>query len=369
MAALASRDGVDNVTAWTTPMPSAQRGPSERVGKVERMKALVLTAPGQLELFDQPRTELRDDEVRLRVEAAGICGSDVHGFAGINDRRPAGVIMGHETVGRVMEFGACAPEALQVGTLVAVNPVIACGECQYCLVEQENLCGHRRLYGCSLDLRGGLASEMVVVAKNCVPLEERDDLLSLVWIEPMAVGTHAVRVAEAPQGADVLVVGGGPIGVAVALACLERGLHPMISEPVDTRRVLAESLGIPTCKPADLAGMAQHFDMALECVGSSATIGSALMSVRAGGTVVCLGLAEEKVAILAVPLVVGERRLLGSSAYTKRDFELTARWVSGRTGQLAALCNPISLAQMPQAFAEYQSGQLQAMKTLYLASG
>ncbi len=331
------------------------------------MKALVLTAPRRLELLDQPRAELRDGELRLRVEVAGICGSDIHGFAGLNDRRPVGVVMGHETVGRVTEPGTSATETFQVGTLVAVNPLTACGRCRYCLADRENLCGHRRLYGCSLELRGGLASEMVVSTANCVRLEERDDLLGLAWIEPMAVGTHAVRLAVTQPGMSVLVVGGGPIGIATALACVEQQVRPMISEPMNSRRSLAESLGIPTCTPTELNEMGDQFDVALECVGSGATIRSAVSSVRAGGTIVCLGLAEAELAILAVPLIVGERHLIGSSAYTKRDFEATARWVAGRSEQLAALCNPISLAQMPQVFAEYEAGHLQAMKTLYLA--
>lgn len=333
------------------------------------MKALVLTAPHRLELLERRAADLEPGDVRLRVEVAGICGSDIHGFAGLNDRRPVGVVMGHETIGRVTEMGLSAAETLEVGALVAVNPLTACGGCRYCLAGQENLCGHRRLYGCSLDLDGGLASEMVVRAENCVRLEEQSDLVGLAWIEPMAVGTHAVRLAAAQPGMNVLIVGGGPIGIATSLACMEQGLRPMISEPMSSRRLLAQSLGISTCAPADLADMQELFDVALECVGSETTVRSAVTSVRPGGTIVCLGLANVEIAILVIPLVVGERRLIGSSAYTKSDFEATARWVTHSSEQLAELCNPISLAEMPQAFAEYEAGQMQAMKTLYLANG
>lgn len=332
------------------------------------MRALILTAQRRLELLDRCAAELLNGEVRLRVEAAGICGSDVHGFAGLNDRRPVGVVMGHETIGRVVEVKTGAITSLQVGNLVAVNPVVSCGECARCSDGRDNLCDRRRLYGCSLELDGGLASEMVVRAENCVLVEEQANLLGLAWIEPMAVGTHAVRKAEAQLGSRVLVIGGGPIGIATSLAWMvENGVSPLISEPAENRRLLAESLGIPTCSPADLEDMQAHFDVAVECVGSGATVRSAVASVRAGGTIVCLGLAESEVAIPAVPLVVGERRLIGSSAYTKEDFGVTARWVASRSEELAALANPISLDAMPGAFAGYVTGELQAMKTLYIA--
>ncbi len=251
--------------------------------------------------------------------------------------------MGHETIGRVVEV---APgTTLTVGQRVAVNPVVACGTCPHCTRGHDNLCHDRRLYGCSVDLDGGLASHMTVIGRNCVPVDTSADLLGLVLIEPMAVGTQAVRVGQVGADDSALIVGGGPIGIAVALACLTSGASATICEPLATRRAAAQALGVTTCRPDDLPAMAGAYPLTFECVGTSQTMRAAVTSVRSGGTVVCLGLAEETLDVRAVALVVHERRLIGASAYTSRDFQDTAQWVSAKADRLAPL---VELADAPE---------------------
>lgn len=328
-------------------------------------EAVVLTAPGTLELVQRASRPLGSGEVRLRVDAAGICGSDVHGFAGLNDRRPVGVVMGHETIGTVIEKSDGS--TLEVGTRVAVNPVVACGTCDQCRADRDNLCVQRRLYGCCLELDGGLATDMVVRAANCVPVNASADILGLALIEPMAVGTHAVRLAEVRSEPQVLVLGGGPIGIAVALASMNAGAAVLISEPMPGRRELAEKLGAATCAPEELRTVTTEFELAFECVGAAQTVHDAITNLPPGGTVICLGLAGATMEVPAAALVVHERRMLGSSAYTHEDFAETARSVAAQAGNLASLVeHTVSLVKMPQVFADYHGGRLSAMKTLYL---
>lgn len=328
-------------------------------------EAVVLTAPGTLEVVQRASRPLGAGEVRLRVDAAGICGSDVHGYAGLNDRRPVGVVMGHETIGTVIEMSDGS--TLEVGTRVAVNPVVACGTCDQCRAGRDNLCVQRRLYGCCLELDGGLTTDMVVSAANCVPVDASADVLGLALIEPMAVGTHAVRLARVRSGSEVLVLGGGPIGIAVALASMNAGAAVLISEPMPGRRELAEKLGAATCAPEEFRATTTEYELAFECVGVAQTIQDAITKVPPSGTIICLGLAGTTMEVPAVPLVVHERRMLGSSAYTRDDFAETARSVAAQAGNLANLVeHTVGLAEMPHVFAEYHDGRQQAMKTLYL---
>lgn len=330
-------------------------------------RTLVLTETAHLQIEHRPRPPLAEGEVRLAVDAAGICGSDVHGFAGLNDRRPPGVVMGHETVGTVVEVGPGATR--QVGDRVAVNPVVACGQCPNCVRGWDNLCPHRRLYGCCLELDGGLAAEMVARDANCVPVDPDAPLLGLAVIEPMAVGSHAVSVAQLDQGSRVAVIGGGPIGLAVALACGNAAISATVSEHLPARRETAEALGLETCAPEELTASGREFDAAFECVGLTPTVAAALDAVPPGGTVVCVGLAAQTVQLAFADLVVGERRLLGSSAYTAADFADTARWVSRQAERLAPLVqHTVALDAMPGVFADYHAGSLTAMKTVYVSA-
>lgn len=327
-------------------------------------RALVLTAPHVLEVVERERQPLRNDEVRLRVDAAGICGSDVHGFAGVNDRRPVGVVMGHETIGRVIESNHVS---LEIGDRVAVNPVLSCGNCAACARRQENLCAKRRLYGCCLKLDGGLSEEMVVEGENCIPVDPDANLRGLALIEPMSVGAHATRISHVHSGDRVLIVGGGPIGLSVALACAYNDADTMVCERIPERRSLAELLGTKSCRPDELSSREGRYDVAFECVGTTDALHAAVKSVRPGGTAVCLGIAQQSLDVEIADLVIQERRLLGASAYTAGDFVKAATAVTAKADMLAQLVQcSVGLDQMADVFADYHSGKLTAMKTIFL---
>src|ERR1700742_2232253 len=160
-------------------------------------------------------------EVLVAVAATGVCGSDVHGYAGLNDRRPPGTVMGHETAGRVVAAGAGVELAADVP--VALWPIDACGACARCAAASPHLCRNRRLYGCVPALPGGFADFMLARAENLVPLPGAVPLEWGALVEPLAVGEHALTLAGDVAGAAVVVVGGGAIGIAAALAARRRG--------------------------------------------------------------------------------------------------------------------------------------------------
>jgi len=329
------------------------------------MRQLVFHGPHRLAVEEATERGLNAGEVRVRPHAVGICGSDVHGYVGANDRRLPGMVMGHEAAGIVVQIGA-GVERPAVGDRVAINPAVTCGACDFCRSGQDQRCPHRRLHGCALDLPGAFAESMVVSAANAVAFDGPAPLEWGALVEPFAVGAHGVGLLTGPFVNGVLVLGGGPIGVGAALSARRRGIERVvISEPVRHRRELATRLGLETHDP-EAGKPPERFDAALECVALRVTLEAALTLTRPGAEVVFIGVGEPQIPLPVEPLVVGERRLLGSFNYSREDFAATAAWIASGEIDLTPLIEArVSLDGLPDAFARYADGTNRAMKTLW----
>ena len=329
------------------------------------MRQLVLDDYGALSVHERAPSALRPGEVRVRVRAAGICGSDVHGYTGASGRRRPGQVMGHELSGIVLE---CAPDVadLPPGAPVALNPAVVDGTCSACRAGLDQLCPNRRLYGCVPELPGGFADEVVVLATNAVALHGPAPLEWGALVEPLAVGDHAVRLLDEPGEGGVLVVGGGPIGLAAALAARRYGHEPVVVvEPNAHRREKAGELGFEGARPDDPGLSRRSFAGAIECVAAAGTLELALAHVGPRGDVVLVGMAEPVIPLPMTPLVVGERRLLGSFNYTRQGFAEVASWVMSGGVDLAPMVeDQVELEELPAVFAQYASGERAAVKTV-----
>jgi 2-desacetyl-2-hydroxyethyl bacteriochlorophyllide A dehydrogenase len=324
------------------------------------VRQLVFHGPRRLAVEEGTPRALEPGEVRVRVHSVGICGSDVHGYAGVNARRAPGMVMGHEAVGTVVEGD------LPAGTTVAINPVLGCGECVYCLAGDDNVCESRRIYGCVPGLAGAYADEVVVRAANAVPFDSGVPLEWGALAEPLSVGARAARVGRIDAEDEVLVVGGGPIGLSAALACRRRGAaRVIVSEPLAHRREVAARLGFETLDPSSQETPRSAMTKSVECVGHGATLRAALEAVRPQGLVVFVGLAEEAIELMPTPLMVGERMIAGSSAYASYDFRDTLAWIASGDEDLTPLIEVrVDLDGLPDVFDAYADGRLDAVKTL-----
>ncbi len=329
------------------------------------MRQLVFHGPWKLAVEEAEPPPLARGEVRISVHSVGVCGSDVHGYAGVNTRRQPGMVMGHEAVGTVAEVGA-GVEKLAPGRRVVVDPILSCGRCGLCLEGSDNLCEDRRIYGCVPGLAGAYAETFDAPAANALPFDGPAPTEWGALVEPLSVGARAARVGSIGVGEEVFVVGGGPIGVAAALAARRRGAaRVVISEPLAHRREVAERLGLETADPRSKELPRSAFPVAVDCVGHSETLAAALRSIRPRGRVVFVGLAEETIGLPTAPLMVGERSITGSSAYAAEDFRLTAEWVASGQDDLAPLIESrVDLDGLPSVFEGYARGTLDAMKTL-----
>lgn len=265
------------------------------------MKALVLTAPSQLEFTDFPKPIPADDEVLLRIHACGICGSDIHGWDGSTGRRRPPLIMGHEAAGEIVAVGPRV-ERWRSGDRVTFDSTISCGACPYCARGEVNLCDHRRVVGVApVEYRqhGAFAEFLAVPARILYALPNGLTYQQAAMVEPVSIAIHAVQRVRLAPNATAVVVGAGMIGLFVIQALRWAGASRIIAvDLADNRLALARELGATDTLRSDLMEVPAEVarltggngaDVALEVVGVSATLNLAIASVRRGGSVVLVG--------------------------------------------------------------------------------
>jgi L-iditol 2-dehydrogenase len=295
------------------------------------MKALLLSEYNRLEIVDVPMPRPSADEVLVRVEACGICGSDVHGYDGTSGRRIPPIIMGHEAAGTVAAVGADVKD-LHEGDRITFDSTIYCGHCEYCLKGEVNLCNNRQVLGVSTpDFRreGAFAEYVLVPRLVTYPLPEQIPFSRAAMIEPLAVAVHAVSLVEIRPETSALVVGAGMIGLLVMQVLKDAGCARIyVSDIDDTRLRMAQELGATAtvnAKSADVTAELTKLtggigvDLAFEAVGSTPTVKSAVESVRKGGSVVLIGNVTPTVE-LPLQVVVGRQITLRGSAASAGEY-------------------------------------------------
>lgn len=267
------------------------------------MRALVYTRPNEVRVLDVAEPDPAAGEIVLEVAAAGICGSELHGIARPGFRVPP-LVMGHEVAGTASD-----------GRRVVVNPLLSCGACDQCASGRPHLCRHRQLVG--VHRPGGFAERVAVPESAVHELPAAMSFTTAAVVEPLANAIHAWGLAG-DAGARVGVVGAGTIGLVCLLVATDRGAATVtVADPAGDRREGAARLGASTVA-ARLEG--EH-DVVFEAVGSAAARRDSLAALRPGGTAVWLGLADSDPGFDGPDLVRGEKRILGSFAYTPAEFE------------------------------------------------
>lgn len=291
------------------------------------MRTLVYVEPHRLEIQDSPTPAPRAMEVIVKVEASGVCGSDLHGYLGRSLNRKPPLVMGHEFAGVVAGVGEAVSD-LAVGTAVTVYPLMTCGRCPACRRGESSQCPSRQVIG--VHRPGGFAEYTAVPRASVVRVPAGMSVFTASLAEPLANAVHIFNRHLHGLVRRIAIFGAGTQGVmALHLAHL---LSPPVLVSVDivpARLALAERVGATAALNArtgdavarirELTG-GEGVDLAIEAVGGVATRQAALASVRTGGTVVLLGLGEEMTSLNAVDIVNREVTIRGSYAYTYDDF-------------------------------------------------
>lgn len=300
------------------------------------MRALVYTGPHALELRDLPIPVPSAGEVLVRVEAVGICGSDMHAYHGHDARRPAPLILGHEAAGRIAAGS-------REGERITVNPLVTCRSCPSCERGRSHLCANRQIL--SMAPRQGAFAEFVCVPEtNLVPISDGLNVAKAALAEPLAVSYHAVnqgtRLLGRPlAGCDCLVLGGGAIGLGAALVLAMQGARGIaLAEPNAERRAAIAGV-LPSIRCYDpgepAAAVASSADLILDAVGSRTTRAGASASARPGGVIVHIGLLPGEDGFDVRRITLQEIVVSGSYCYTGQDFrDVVDAIASGRLGAL-----------------------------------
>ena len=337
------------------------------------MRAVVIHAAKDLRLEEHEPGAVGPGQVAVRIEAGGICGSDLHyfnhgGFGAVRLREP--MILGHEIAGTVAET---APDVhgIKVGDRVAVNPSRPCRACRYCLDGLPNHCLHMRFYGSAMPMphvQGGFRERLVCDAAQCEP-GTRVGATELALAEPFAVALHAISRAGPLIGRCVLVTGCGPIGALAVVAARHAGAGEIIvTDVVDEPLAIAERLGADravntAAEPDALKAYAVDkgsIGAMFECSGNAAALRLGLDVLMPRGTLVQVGLGGE-VSLPQNVVVAKELAILGSFRF-QAEFALAVRLIDeGRVDLKPMLTGSYGLDEARQAF-EAASDRRRSMK-------
>lgn len=340
------------------------------------MKAMLLTEYKKMEVTDVPDPEIGADDVLIRVQACGICGSDIHGYDGSTGRRIPPLVMGHEAAGIVEAVGANVKD-FAAGDRVTFDSMVSCGRCHFCRQGDANLCDNRRVLGvsCGEYRQNGAFAELIAVPQHIVyRLPESLPFESAALVEAVSVAVHAANVTPVSLGDTAVVVGSGMIGLLTLQAIRVAGAARVIAVDVNDKRLaVAKQLGADVTLNAntvDVPAEVQKLtsgrgaDIALEVVGATPTIQSAIASVRKGGSVTLVGNVAPTIELPLQSVVTREITLRGTCGCNREYPACIALMESGAIKVEPLITAKIPLDQGPEWFSRLYAGDPDQMKVV-----
>ena len=340
------------------------------------MKALLLTEYKNLEVTDFDNPSVGPKDLLIRVEACGICGSDIHGYDGSSGRRIPPLVMGHEAAGIVTEVGSEVSD-FKVGDHVTFDSTVSCGACFHCRRGEINLCDNRMVLGvsCGEYRRHGAFAELVSVPEHiCYRLPDEMPFEHAALIEAVSVAVHAANRTPVRLGDTAVVVGSGMIGLLTIQAIRLAGCANVIAVDLDQDRLdKAVELGATVGLKADAVDVPAEVkkltggrgaDVALEVVGATATIQSAIDCVRKGGSLTLVGNLAPKVEVPLQAIVTRELNLFGSCASSGEYPQCIELMRSGAINVAPLITATAKLEEGPEWFSRLYQGEKGAMKVI-----
>jgi len=318
------------------------------------MRAAVFIEPGKpLQIQKVPEPVPGEGEVVLRVERCGVCGTDLHMTEDHGSMVPKGFILGHERSAEVIALGR-GVSRLKVGDHVVPHPTRGCGVCAPCKSGSPYFCdkGPQLCFG-------GFAEYMIAPEANCARLPKTLSLADAAIIEPLAVGLLGIRINPFPVGANVLVLGVGPIGIAAAFWARRAGAGKIAAVATSrTRESIARAVGVDAFFITDdaLTGhLTEYFggppDVVIECAGVPGAIAKSVELVKPQGSVTVLGICEHSDPWIPAPAILKQVKLQFAVGTHLDMFEHAADTLDrGDISPLAMITDTVSFEQFPQIF-------------------
>ncbi len=266
------------------------------------MKSMILSGLRRIEIVDKPVPELmRQDDVLVRMKSVGVCGSDIHYF--LNGKIGRQVVrypftIGHEGAG-VVEKTAPGVTIVRPGDRIAIDPAMACYDCDQCKAGRYHTCRNLRFLGCPGQAEGCLSEYIVMPASSCYVLPENLSYDQGALSEPLSIGLYAVRSAGEIAGKTIAILGAGPIGLSVMLSAMAKGAARIfITDKIDDRLAIARSMGAGWTGNVNERGIVkdilteapQQPDIVFECCGEQEAADQAVELLKPGGRLMIIGI-------------------------------------------------------------------------------
>jgi 2-desacetyl-2-hydroxyethyl bacteriochlorophyllide A dehydrogenase len=322
------------------------------------MRAIVLDRPGTFRVADVPDPVPDVNQVVVRVECCGICGTDLHILAGEFPPTPYPITPGHEFAGTVVARGADVRPDLPVGARVAVDPSLYCGYCRRCRAGRDNLCENWAAIGDTVD--GAFAEFVAVPAANAYLLPGHLDAQHGAMAEPLACAVHGLDRLGPVLGDSVVVIGAGTMGLLLLQVLLHAGAGPVaVVDRISERLEVARKLGAAQAVTDADALEGTRFEVAVDATGVPKAIQTAYGLLDRGGRMLVFGVSPADAAISVSPFRVynDEITITGSMAIL-RSFGLAVDLLaSGAVDPRLLLSEPLPLEQFGEAVDRVRSGQ------------
>lgn len=329
------------------------------------MKALVYSDTCKMVYQDSDMPEPGPGEALVKVEASGICGSDMHAYHGKDPRRIPPLILGHEVAGTVISGPG-------EGRRVVINPLMTCGQCEFCDTGRSNLCPNRELIG--MRLAGAYAEFVTIPAKNLIEIPDGLDPVHAALAEPTATAIHALNLARKSSDRPLselrtLVIGGGAVGLIAAQLLHGYGCRQLVVAETNPRRrkTLRSCVDCEVHDPINDPPLeADGFDMIVDAVGGGVTRKSGMAAVKPGGIYVHIGLMDGAGEMDIRKLTLFEVTFIGVYCYTPADVRAAVAVISD--GMLGSLdwVETRPLSEGAQAFDDLAADKSAAAKIVLI---
>jgi len=326
------------------------------------MKAAVFKEPFKIETEEMPMPQITDDQVLLKVMSCGICGSDLHGFAGQSGkRRLPGLIMGHEGAGQVVEVGKNV-SGVNPGDRAAVDPQQPCGKCYYCQRGWWNICENLVVLGSSMrSFQHGMMCEYVALEpRQLIGLPENVSFEEGTFLDPVSNVTHVLDRCSVNLADTIAIIGAGVMGlVAVQLARFKGYTKIIAVDCIDSRLERAKNLGADVTVNSAAEDCVQRIrretgglgaDVVMEAAGLGITYQYAVEAVRKRGTVLALGFRDAEIPVSSQTFLFRELTIIGCGGFSfeaRKSMELIS---SGRVGVQTLITDRFPLDRAQEGF-------------------
>ncbi|WP_094604434.1 Starvation-sensing protein RspB [Sporomusa silvacetica DSM 10669] len=321
------------------------------------MKAIEIIKPGEIAIVERPIPECKENEVLIKVKAAGICGSDAHIYHGKNAFATYPRVVGHEFAGEIVKVGSQVKN-LQVGDGVAVDPVSSCGHCYACRIGRHNVCKSLSVIGVHRD--GGYREYVAVDAGSAHKLPKNISWEIAAMIEPYTIAAQVMDRGRLTADDTVLICGAGPIGLILLQAVKMTGARVAIMDIIDTRLNMAKEMAadlVINSKTSDMITEMMAFtnnegaSLILEATGNINVLETCIQKIAApAGRVVVLGFSTELVKIPQVAIMSKELEIIGTRLNNNKFPQVIEWFAKGLVQPEKILTHTFKFEEVEKAF-------------------